>query len=87
VSELVRGEHSGIAVRITSNPTAQALCVATDSPLISTSANLAGEATVDDSAILHRTFGERVDYVVPGECGPASGPSEIIDLLTGKQLR
>jgi len=87
VSELVRGEHSGIAVRITSNPTAQALCVATNSPLVSTSANIAGEATVDDSDTLHRKFGESVDYVLPGECGPASGPSEIIDLLTGKKLR
>jgi len=87
VSELVRGEHSGIAVRLTSNPTAHALCVAVDSPLVSTSANLAGEATVEDSEALHRTFGGRVDYVLPGECGPATGPSEIINLQSGKQLR
>jgi L-threonylcarbamoyladenylate synthase len=87
VSELVRGEHSGIAVRLTSNPTAHALCVAVDSPLVSTSANLAGEATVEDSEALHRTFGGRVDYVLPGECGPATGPSEIINLQSGKKLR
>jgi L-threonylcarbamoyladenylate synthase len=87
VSELVRGEHAGIAVRITSNPTAYALCEAINSPLISTSANIAGAATVADSDALHRTFGESVDYVLPGKCGPATGPSEIIDLLTGKKLR
>lgn len=87
VSELVRGEHSGIAVRLTSNPTAHALCVAVDSPLVSTSANLAGEATVEDSEALHRTFGGSVDYVLPGECGPATGPSEIINLQSGKKLR
>ena len=43
VSTLVRGTHSGIAVRITSNPTASALCAAVASPLVSTSANLAGQ--------------------------------------------
>jgi L-threonylcarbamoyladenylate synthase len=87
VSELVRGEHSGIAVRITTNPIARSLCEAVGSPLISTSANIAGEATVNDSEALHRQFAGSVDYVLPGECGPASGPSEIIDLESGKKLR
>jgi L-threonylcarbamoyladenylate synthase len=87
VSELVRGQHSSIAVRITTNPTARSLCAAVGSALISTSANIAGEATVSDSDALHRKFAGSVDYVLPGECGPASGPSEIIDLQSGKKLR
>jgi L-threonylcarbamoyladenylate synthase len=87
VSELVRGEHSGIAVRITTNPTARSLCEAVGSALISSSANIAGEATVSDSEALHREFAGSVDYVLPGECGPATGPSEIIDLESGKKLR
>ena len=87
VSELVRGEHSGLAVRITTNPIARSLCEAVGSPLISTSANIAGEATVSDSEALHREFVGSVDYVLPGECGPATGPSEIIDLESGKKLR
>ena len=87
VSELVRGQHSGIAVRITTNPTARSLCEAVGSALISSSANIAGEATVSDSDALHREFAGRVDYILPGECGPASGPSEIIDLQSGKKLR
>jgi L-threonylcarbamoyladenylate synthase len=87
VSELVRGQHSSIAVRITTNPTARSLCAAVGSALVSTSANIAGEATVNDGDALHRKFAGRVDYVLPGECGPASGPSEIIDLQSGKKLR
>jgi len=87
VSELVRGEHSTIAVRVTSNPTASALCRAVDSPLTSTSANLAGQPTISDAAELHRVFASRVDYIVPGDCGPTSGPSSIIELESGKQLR
>lgn len=87
VSELVRGKHSTIAVRITTNPIASALCRAVNSPLTSTSANLAGQPTITDPAELHRVFASRVDYIVPGDCGPASGPSSIINLETGKQIR
>ena len=87
VSQLVRGEHSGIAVRITNNPTARSICEAVRSALISSSANLAGEATISDSEAVHRMFAGSVDYVLPGECGPASGPSQIIDLKSGKKLR
>ena len=42
VSPLVRGNHSGIAVRLTAHPVAKALCDVVDSPLVSTSANLSG---------------------------------------------
>ena len=87
VPDLVRGAHSTIAVRITTNPVAADLCRAVDSPLISTSANLAGKPTIDDPEELQREFGGRVDYIVPGECGPTSGPSTIIELATGQQLR
>ena len=32
-------------------------------------------------------FGDAVDYIVPGDCGPATGPSEIRDLATGAVIR
>ena len=75
VSRLVRGAHAGLAVRLTSNPTAAALCDAVGSALVSTSANLSGQATVRNEFILMRKFGGRVDYIVPGRCGPATGAS------------
>ena len=84
---LITGDHAGLAVRITTNPTAAALCDAVDSPLVSTSANRAGERVVRNRFVLRRKFSRLVDYIVPGECGPASGPSEIRDLGTGKILR
>lgn len=87
VSGLIRGVHDGLAVRLTTNPTAAALCEATGSALVSTSANLAGEPVARNRYVLTRKFGHRVDYIVPGECGPASGPSEIRDLKTGAVLR
>jgi len=87
VTPLLRGMHADLAVRITTNPTAAALCLAVDSPLVSTSANLSGKPTARNRNILQRQFGSVVDYVVPGDCGPASGPSEIRDFKTGNILR
>jgi len=87
VSELVRGEHDGIAVRLTSNPIAKAICEAVQSPIVSTSANLSGQAVARNRAELHQQFDSLVDYIVPGDCGPSSGPSEIRVLSTGEVLR
>ncbi len=87
VPALVTGDNPGLAVRITTNPVAAAICVAVDMPIVSTSANVSGRPVARNSFILHRNFGHLVDYVVPGECGPASGPSEIRELETGRVLR
>jgi L-threonylcarbamoyladenylate synthase len=84
---LVRGNNEGIAVRITTNPIARAICEAVDSPIVSTSANLSGKPVARNQLILRRQFGSLVDYVVPGSCGPAAGPSEIRDLTSGNVLR
>ncbi len=87
VDPLLRGAHAGIAVRLTTNPVARALCRAVDSPLVSTSANVSGRPTARNRFVLRRQFARRVDYVVPGDCGPASGPSEIRDWVSGAVLR
>ena len=83
----IRGRHTSVAVRQTTHPTAHALCAAAGSPLVSTSANVSGRPPVRNAFVLRRLFGTKVDYVVPGECGPAKGPSEIRDIRTGKVLR
>ena len=84
---LLRGEHAGIAVRITSNPVAAAICDRVESPITSTSANLFGRPVVRNRIALLRTFGSLVDYVVPGDCGPATGASEIRRLKDNEVLR
>jgi L-threonylcarbamoyladenylate synthase len=87
VSPLVRGEHAGLAVRLTTNPTAAAICDAVSSPIVSTSANVAGMPVARNRFVLQRQFGAAVDFIVPGDCGPAAGPSEIRDLATGTIIR
>lgn len=84
---LVRGANPGVAVRISTNPVAARLCDAVDSPITSTSANLSGRPVCRHKIQLRRAFRHRVDYIVPGDCGPASGPSEIRVLADGKVLR
>jgi L-threonylcarbamoyladenylate synthase len=83
----IRGEHTGIAVRITEHPVAAALCDAVDSALVSTSANVSGRRAARNAHVLRRTLGHLVDYVVPGECGPAGTHSEIRELASGNTLR
>jgi len=87
VSPLVRGAHDTLAVRLTTNATAASICDAVDSPVVSTSANISGRPVARNRLVLRRTFGACVDYIVPGDCGPASGPSEIRDLVSGAVLR
>ena len=87
VPALLRGDNDGIAVRITNHPVAHAICKSARSPIVSTSANLSGEPVVENFSALQQTFGDLVDYIVPGECGAASGPSEIRVLASGEILR
>lgn len=87
VPELIRGHHAGIAVRVTAHPVAAALCDAADSALVSTSANVTGRPPTRSPYVLRRRFGRLVDYVVPGRCGGAKGPSEIRDYVSGRILR
>ncbi|MCH8278299.1 MAG: Sua5/YciO/YrdC/YwlC family protein [Proteobacteria bacterium] len=87
VIPLLHGDNSEIAVRLTANPIARSICDAVDAPLVSTSANLSGRPVARNRFVLRRQFLSLVDYLVPGDCGPASGPSEIRHLLTGQVLR
>ena len=87
VPGIVTGDHAGLAVRITTNPVAAAICDTVDMPIVSTSANRAGRPVARNALILRRSFAHLVDYVVPGACGPATGPSEIRVLGSGKVLR
>lgn len=87
VPRLIRGDHEDVAVRLTTHPVAAALCDAVGSALVSTSANYAGQPAVRNRYVLRRKFGAAVDYIVPGDCGTAAGPSEIRVLGSGAVLR
>lgn len=83
----IRGSHKTVAVRLTAHRVAAALCEAADSALVSTSANVSGRPPARTSFALRKQFGRLVDYIVPGDCGPAAGASEIRDLRSGGVVR
>lgn len=84
---LVRGAHERVALRVTDHPLMKALCEAFGGPLVSTSANRAGEPPALSAAEIKAIFGDEVAYVVEGALGGNAKPSTIRDLATGKILR
>ena len=84
VSPLLRGEHQTLAVRISAHPLVQALCRQCG-PLVSTSANPAGEPPALSQQQVQQYFADSV-YCVPGELGDRDRPSDI-RTLDGQRLR
>jgi L-threonylcarbamoyladenylate synthase len=71
------GGRPTLAVRISTHPIVGALCAATASALVSTSANRAGRPAARSALRAHKSLGSSVDYVLSGSLGDTSGASEI----------
>ena len=80
------GAHDRVAVRVSAHPVVQALCLAFGGPIVSTSANPAGQVEARTADQVHAYFGSAVPCVA-GEVGGALQPSQIKDALTGQVLR
>lgn len=83
----VRGQHDTLAVRVTAHPIAAALCRAWGGPLVSTSANRAGDAPARDADRVRQIFGDDVAIVVDGPLGGLDRPTPIRDGRTGRTVR
>ncbi|MFC5579101.1 L-threonylcarbamoyladenylate synthase [Lysobacter niabensis] len=83
----ISGEHSGVAVRVSAHPTVAALCREFGGPLVSTSANRAGEPPAFQRDELDRRLLAQLDGASEGETGGLATPSSIRDALTGQVLR
>jgi L-threonylcarbamoyladenylate synthase len=84
--EYLTGSHETIAVRVTAHQPTIDLCNCFGGALVSTSANLAGQQPAKFAHQVRRKLPE-VDYVMPGSCGGADKPSQIIDAATGNIIR
>ena len=87
VPEWIRGEHLSLAVRVSAHPPVQALCTAFGAPIISTSANLAGQQTAQNAEQIVQIFANQVNYIVDAPLGGHKNPSQIRDARTGAVLR
>lgn len=83
----IKGMHPRIAARVTAHPLAAALARAAGMAIVSTSANLAGEAPARSYRETVRRLGEWLDYVLPGRVGKARAPTPIRDAVSGKLVR
>ena len=87
VSPKLRGRFDTIAVRITAHSTVKAMCDAAGKPIVSTSANLAGEEPIRSGETIEQQFQNQIDALVIGELGTQTQPSTIIDARSGQILR
>ena len=83
----ITGGRDTVAIRVPGHAQARALAAAFGGPLVSTSANRAGAAPAGTAAEVQSTLGLEIDYLLPGETGSHSGPSQILDAATGARLR
>ena len=83
----ITGEHTGIAVRVSAHPLVQALCKAWGGPLVSTSANLAGQPPARSRDQLDPALLAQLDGLLDGATGGLAQPTRIRIAATGQVLR
>jgi len=83
----IKGSHQSVAIRVSAHPVVQELCSTFAGPIVSTSANKAGEEEIRSRLILEEKFADKIAHIVDGELGQAAKPSEMRDLLSGNIIR
>ena len=87
VPKWIKGDFESIALRVSAHPLVRELCEVFAGPLVSTSANLAGQPPAQSFDQVVKSFSAGIDFVLPGNLGDASKPSPIIELHSGQVLR
>jgi L-threonylcarbamoyladenylate synthase len=82
----VTGGKNTVAVRVSAHPVVQALCHKVG-VIVSTSANPVGCNPATNVIKVRSYFGNKIDYILPGETGRQRHPTEIRDASTDKVLR
>jgi L-threonylcarbamoyladenylate synthase len=83
----IRGEHDGLAIRVSAHPLVGQLCRAYGGPIVSTSANITGRSPAKSLWQVRNAFGKALDFCLNGPLGGSSCPSEIRDLRSQKTIR
>jgi len=87
VPHWLRGNHSGIALRVSAHPIVRELCQSFGGPLVSTSANPSTQPAALNIEQVEHYFSDQLAFILPGDVSGAGAPSPIIDIITGKPLR
>ncbi|WP_286240670.1 L-threonylcarbamoyladenylate synthase [Neptuniibacter halophilus] len=83
----IKGKHDAVAVRVSAHKQVKRLTEAYGSFIVSTSANPAAHDPAKDSLRVKTYFGEKLDYLLPGELGDLAQPTQIRDLKSDRLVR
>ena len=83
----IKGDFDSVAIRISQHPLVVELCNLFGKPMVSTSANRAGEPPMVTREEVVATFDQEVDWITEGGTGDAQSPSSIRDLVTDQVFR
>ncbi len=84
--KFLTGGFDTIAIRLSNNPLIVDLCSATQSALVSSSANTSGKNTANTILQLMTFFKQRLDFIITPSMDNNSA-SKIINLQTGERIR
>jgi len=85
--QYLRGSHRLQAVRVSQNPTIQALCRKFGGAIVSTSANFSNRPPAKTALQVRACFKKNIDFVINGSIGQQHQPCEIRNGLNNKILR
>lgn len=83
----LRGTHSTLAVRVTFHPQTIELCQKFGGAIVSTSANPADFSPARNILTVKKYFQDNLNFILSGETGGFSSPSEIRDPFTDQIIR
>jgi L-threonylcarbamoyladenylate synthase len=86
-SILLKGRFNKIAIRISQHPIIQQLCQQCQSPIISTSANISGQAMSYSATDVTDHFQQQLDYIIDAPLGESQHPSIIKDAISDQIIR
>ncbi len=83
----LRGSFDTLAVRVIDHAVATKLCMVFGKPIVSTSANVAGQTPALNVSSIKQQFPTGLDYILEGPVGRSGKVSVIRDAVTQQQIR
>lgn len=87
VPDLLTGDHSSLAVRVTNHPVAKLLCEKYGKPIVSTSANTSSRPPATQPWMVSKSLGNKDLFVMPGKVGGLKQTTPIYDVLNYLKVR
>lgn len=82
----ITGGRDTVAIRVSDHPIVQQLCHAYGKPIVSSSANLTGQAPAKSCTEVQQVFGDAL-LCIDGALGQLDKPTQIREARTGNRLR